>query len=92
MTAEPIPEFTSDDPPEQPHHLRTIRDIRASLPEDQLPLFDSELAETDISDLESMLTRWATLGNDGFHEFLRSTPFEGLEFGARSYDDEGDGR
>lgn len=25
------------------------------------------------------------LSNDGFEEFLLSRPFEGLEFGARSY-------
>jgi len=39
-----------------------------------------------LDDLPSMLTRWATAANDGFEEFLLSTPFEGLEFGARSYD------
>ncbi|MFF7412258.1 hypothetical protein [Streptomyces lydicus] len=69
------------------HPLRTIREIRESLPEDQLRHFDAELAETDVDDLPSMVTRWAKLGNDGFLEFLLSTPFEGLEFGERSYDE-----
>ena len=69
------------------HSLRTIREVRASLPDDQLAHFDTELAETDISELESVLTRWATLANDGFEEFLLSTPFEDLDFGGRSYDE-----
>jgi hypothetical protein len=69
------------------HPLRTIRDIRDSLPEDQVDHFDAELADTDIDALPAMLHRWATLGSDGFVEYLLSTPFEGLEFGARSYDD-----
>ncbi|BDM72100.1 hypothetical protein HEK616_55870 [Streptomyces nigrescens] len=74
------------------HPLRTIREIRDSLPEDQLRHFDAELAETDIDDLPSMLTRWAKLGNDGFLDFLLSTPFEGLEFGERSYDEQDDSK
>ncbi|MGW2404669.1 hypothetical protein ACWCXK_09085 [Streptomyces sp. NPDC001739] len=74
------------------HPLRTIREIRDSLPEDQLHHFDAELTETDIDDLPSMLTRWAKLGNDGFLDFLLSTPFEGLEFGERSYDEQDDSK
>ncbi|MFI9840103.1 hypothetical protein ACIHFD_23910 [Nonomuraea sp. NPDC051941] len=70
--------------PDDRHPLRTIREIRESLPDDQLVHFG---AETDISELESTLTRWATLANDGFMDFLLSTPFEGVEFGARSYDE-----
>ncbi|MFJ8476311.1 hypothetical protein [Kitasatospora sp. NPDC094011] len=68
--------------------MRTIREIRGSLPEDQVRHFDAELADTDIDALPAMLHRWATLGTDGFLDFLLTTPFEGLEFGARSYDDE----
>ncbi|MHA6760201.1 hypothetical protein [Streptacidiphilus sp. PAMC 29251] len=72
----------------QPEHpLRTIRDIRESLPEDQLTHFDAELAVTDLDELPVMLTRWATSAHDGFEEFLLSAPFEGLEFGARPYDE-----
>ena len=74
---------------EPAHPLRTIQDIRKSLPEDQLNYFDAELAVTDLDELPQMLTRWATAANDGFEEFLLSTPFEGLEFGARSYDEQG---
>ncbi|MET8541693.1 hypothetical protein ABZW03_13725 [Kitasatospora sp. NPDC004799] len=74
--------------PDEPHALRTIRDIRRSLPENQVEHFDAELADTDIDELPAMLHRWATLGTDGFVEWLLSTPFEGLEFGSRSYDDE----
>jgi hypothetical protein len=70
------------------HPLRTIRDIRESLPEDQRQHFDAELADTEIDALPAMLDRWVTLGADGFEEFLLSRPFEGLEFGARSYDDD----
>lgn len=72
------------------HPLRTIRDIRDSLPEDQRAHFDVQLADTKIEDLPKLLHRWVTLGNDGFEEFLLSRPFEGLEFGARSYDSEPD--
>ncbi|MEU0841292.1 hypothetical protein ABZ370_17730 [Streptomyces sp. NPDC005962] len=72
------------------HPLRTIRDIRSSLPEEQLGHFDRELAETDIDELPALLTRWATLGTDGFLDFLLSAPFEGLEFGGRSYDEQAD--
>jgi hypothetical protein len=71
------------------HPLRTIRDIRAWLPEDQRAHFDAELAETDIDELPEMLHRVITLAKDGFDEFVRSAPFDGLDFGARSYDDEG---
>jgi hypothetical protein len=76
-------------PASQPHPLRTIRDLRASFEDDEVQLahFDSELAATDIDELPTMLHRWATLGHDGFKEFLKSRPFEGLEFGARSYDE-----
>ncbi|MFF2143123.1 hypothetical protein [Kitasatospora sp. NPDC058190] len=76
--------------PDVPHPLRTIREIRGSLPEDQVKHFDAELADTDIDALPAMLHRWATLGIDGFLDFLLTTPFEGLEFGARSYDNEAD--
>ena len=75
-------------PPDPAHPLRTIRDIRESLPSDQLGHFDAELAVTDLDELPAMLLRWATAAHDGFEEFLLSTPFEGLDFGARSYDDE----
>ncbi|MGW0389533.1 hypothetical protein ACWDYJ_01280 [Streptomyces sp. NPDC003042] len=80
--------------PEEPHPLRTIREIREireSLPERQLGHFDAELADTDIDALPDMLHRWATLGSDGFLERLTTAPFEGLEFGQRSYDDAADG-
>ncbi|WP_030060357.1 MULTISPECIES: hypothetical protein [Streptomyces] len=73
--------------PDESHPLRTIREIRASLPQDQARHFDAELADTDIDALPAMLHRWATLGTDGFLDFLLSTPFEGLEFGSRSYDE-----
>ncbi|MFD0398566.1 hypothetical protein ACFVHI_10860 [Kitasatospora sp. NPDC127121] len=73
--------------PDEPHPLRTIREIRGSLPEEQVKHFDAELADTDIDALPAILHRWATLGNDGFLDQLLSTPFEGLEFGSRSYDD-----
>ncbi|MFG2914133.1 hypothetical protein ACGF0D_14715 [Kitasatospora sp. NPDC048298] len=69
------------------HPLRTIREIRGSLPADQVKHFDAELADTDIDALPAILHRWATLGTDGFVDWLLSTPFEGVEFGARSYDD-----
>ncbi|MFB7123494.1 hypothetical protein [Kitasatospora sp. NPDC056273] len=82
----PVPPHRHD----EPHPLRTIREIRGSLPEDQVEHFDAELADTDIDALPAMLHRWATLGTDGFLDFLLTTPFDGLEFGARSYDDEGD--
>ncbi|MGG7571338.1 hypothetical protein [Streptomyces sirii] len=90
MTSSPPDEPHSTAARKPTHPLRTIREIRDSLPEDQLRHFDAELAElaeTDIDDLPSMLTRWAKLGNDGFLGFLLSTPFEGLEFGERSYDE-----
>ncbi|MFJ7246165.1 hypothetical protein ACIQWA_16120 [Kitasatospora sp. NPDC098652] len=74
--------------PDESHPLRTIGEIRGSLPEDQVEHFDAELADTDIDALPAMLHRWATLGTDGFLDFLLTTPLEGLEFGARSYDDE----
>ncbi|MFE2408692.1 hypothetical protein ACFXDE_10140 [Kitasatospora sp. NPDC059408] len=74
--------------PDEAHPLRTIREIRASLPGDQVEHFDAELADTDIDELPAVLHRWATLGTDGFVDFLLSAPLEGLEFGARSYDDE----
>ncbi|EDX23939.1 hypothetical protein SSAG_03730 [Streptomyces sp. Mg1] len=77
--------------PEETHPLRTIRGIRESLPEHQLGHFDAELADTDIDALPDMLHRWATLGSDGFLERLTATPFEGLEFGQRTYDDAADG-
>ncbi|MBO1418223.1 hypothetical protein [Streptomyces sp. FH025] len=68
--------------------LRTIGEIRGSLPGDQVRHFDAELADTDIDALPQVLHRWATLGTDGFLDFLLTTPFEGVEFGARSYDDQ----
>lgn len=71
-----------------PHPLRTIRDIRESLPEDQRRHFDAELADTEIEALPEMLHRWVTLSNDGFEDFLLSQPFEGLAFGTRSYDEQ----
>ncbi|MFE5207515.1 hypothetical protein [Streptomyces sp. NPDC056600] len=78
--------------PPQPtaHPLRTIRDIRESLPDDQRRHFDAELADTEIEALPEMLNRWVALSNDGFEEFLLSRPFEGMEFGARSYDEQPD--
>ncbi|MDX3386614.1 hypothetical protein PV682_34980 [Streptomyces niveiscabiei] len=78
--------------PEEPRHpLRTIREIRESLPAQQVTHFDAELADTDLDALPDMLHRWATLGSDGFLERLTSAPFEGLEFGQRSYDDAASG-
>ncbi|MFH9984040.1 hypothetical protein ACH4ND_33545 [Streptomyces sp. NPDC017179] len=76
--------------PPPSHPLRTIRDIRESLPEDQRRHFDAELADTEIDALPEMLHRWVTLSNDGFEGFLLSRPFEGLEFGVRSYDEQTD--
>lgn len=46
------------------------------------------LADSEIEALPEMLGRWVRLATDGFEEFLLSKPFEGLEFGARSYDDD----
>ncbi|AZS74279.1 hypothetical protein DDE74_27990 [Streptomyces lydicus] len=92
--------MTSSPPHDEPHPtsarkdthpLRTIREIREALPEHQRRHFDAELAETEIGALPEMLHRWITLGFDGFEEFLLSTPFEGLEFGARSYDEQEEG-
>jgi hypothetical protein len=77
--------------PDEPHPLRTIREIRESLPADQVEHFDAELADTDIDALPAVLHRWATLGSDRFLDRLLSTPFDGLEFGQRSYDDAADG-
>jgi hypothetical protein len=77
--------------PEPEHPLRTIREIRESLPEEQRGHFDAELADTDLDALPAVLRRWATMGNDGFLDLLLSTPFEGLEFGERSYDDAASG-
>ncbi|MFI0714235.1 hypothetical protein ACH4SK_26990 [Streptomyces inhibens] len=57
------------------------------MPEHQRRHFDAELAETDIDALPEVVHRWITLGFDAFEEFLLSTPFEGLEFGTRSYPD-----
>jgi hypothetical protein len=74
------------------HPLRTIRDIRESLPEDQRRHFDAELADTEIEALPQMLHRWVALGSDGFEEFLLSRPFEGLDFGNRSYDGQTDAK
>ncbi|KPC67080.1 hypothetical protein ADL29_02635 [Streptomyces chattanoogensis] len=88
--------MTSSPPHDEPHPggarkashpLHTIQDIREALPEDQRRHFEAELAKTEIDALPEMLHRWITLGFDGFEEFLLSTPFEGLEFGARSYDE-----
>ncbi|MFF2749126.1 hypothetical protein ACFVVA_26735 [Kitasatospora sp. NPDC058048] len=76
--------------PDAVHPLRTIREIRGSLPADQVKHFDADLADTDIDALPAILHRWATLGTDGFLDFLLTTPFEGLEFGARSYEDTAD--
>lgn len=87
MTAVPGRPLSSDRP-EPAHPLRTIREIRTSLPEEQREHFDAELADTDLDALPDVLRRWAVMGNDGFVDFLRSTPFEGLEFGERSYDDD----
>ncbi|MFF4340387.1 hypothetical protein ACFY00_10650 [Kitasatospora sp. NPDC001540] len=85
----------SDAPHPEPsrgvHPLRTIREIRASLPADQVGHFDAELADTDIDALPAVLHRWATQGSDGFLGFLLSAPFEGLELGGRSYDGEAGG-
>lgn len=49
-----------------------------------------KLADTEIEALPEMVHRWAALSNDGFEEFVLSRPFEGLEFGARSYDEQTD--
>jgi hypothetical protein len=76
--------------PAPAHPLRTVREIRESLPEEQRRHFDAELADTELEALPEMLHRWVTLGNDGFEEFLLSGPFEGLELGARSYDERTD--
>ncbi|MFE9925634.1 hypothetical protein ACFYQA_29935 [Streptomyces sp. NPDC005774] len=76
--------------PSSLHPLRSIRDIGESLPEAQCRHFDAELADTEVGALPEMLHRWVTLSNDGFEEFLLSRPFEGLEFGARSYDEQTD--
>ncbi|MDX6744685.1 hypothetical protein [Actinocorallia sp. A-T 12471] len=73
------------------HPLRTIREIRDSLPEGQRRHFDADLADTDLDALPSVLQRWAALGNDGFLDLLLTQPFEGLEFGERSYDDDASG-
>ena len=80
---QPLPPYQ----PEPEHPLRTIREIRDALPEGQLGHFDAELADTDLDALPSMLQRWAGMANDGFVDLLLSTPFDGLEFGGRSYDD-----
>ncbi|KPM53877.1 hypothetical protein ACG83_23495 [Frankia sp. R43] len=72
---------------EPAHPLRTIREIRASLPAEQRGHFDVELADTDLDALPDVLRRWAVLGSDKFVDSLLATPFEGLEFGERSYDD-----
>lgn len=68
--------------------MRTIRDLRESLPEGRRQRFDAELADTEIESLPEMLCQWVrpASADDGFEEFLLSRPFEGLEFGARSYD------
>ncbi|MEU6755346.1 hypothetical protein [Streptomyces sp. NPDC046685] len=87
----PLPPRKPEQSPPQSHPLRTIREIRESLPEHQLGRFDAELADTDIDALPDVLHRWATLGSDGFLERLTAAPFEGLEFGQRSYDDAADG-
>ncbi|MBT2478571.1 hypothetical protein [Streptomyces sp. ISL-94] len=87
----PLPPRRPEESHPQSHPLRTIREIRESLPEHQLGHFDAELADTDIDALPDMLHRWATLGGDGFLERLTAAPFEGLEFGQRSYDDAADG-
>ncbi|MHC0432451.1 hypothetical protein ACX6XY_20055 [Streptomyces sp. O3] len=84
------PRLPDADAPRDPHPLRTIREIRSALPEDQKPHFDAELADTDIDELPDVLHRWATLGTDGFVDYLLTTPLAGLEFGARSYDDVAD--
>lgn len=59
--------------------------------EKQAEHFDTELADTDLDALPAMLHRWATLGSDGFSDLLLSAPFEGVEFGGRSYDDAASG-
>lgn len=78
--------------PEPEHPLRTIREIRESLPEEQRGYFDAELADTDLDALPAVLQRWAVMANDGFLDHLLSKPFEGLEFGGRSYDDAASGQ
>jgi hypothetical protein len=84
-------DLRSPQPPEGPHPLRTIREIRDSLSRDQTEHFDAEIDDTDMDALPSVLQRWATLGADGFLECLLTTPFAGLEFGGRSYDAAEDG-
>jgi hypothetical protein len=68
--------------------IRTIRDLREALPEQQRQFFDQELAEAKLEEIPEVIHSWATLGLDGFDEFMLSKPFLGLEFGQRSYDDE----
>jgi len=46
------------------HPVRTIRDIRESLPEDQARHFDVELADTELDALPEMLARWVRLATD----------------------------
>ncbi|MFF4583101.1 hypothetical protein ACFY15_32735 [Streptomyces sp. NPDC001373] len=87
----PLPPRKPEQSHPQSHPVRTIREIRGSLPEHQLGHFDAELADTDIDALPDVLHRWATLGSDGFFERLTAAPFEGLAFGQRSYDDAADG-
>ncbi|MEU3375287.1 hypothetical protein ABZ734_33235 [Streptomyces sp. NPDC006660] len=87
MSTAPDMPNSSATAPGEPHPLRTIREIRAALTQDQAEHFDNELADTDIDALPGMLHRWATLGSDGFLDNLLSSPFQGLEFGERSYDD-----
>lgn len=64
--------------------------IRKSPLEDQHRHFDAGLADTEIEALPEMPHRWVTLSDDGFEEFLLSQPFDGLEFGARSCDEQTD--
>ncbi|MEW2298050.1 hypothetical protein ABZ719_36070 [Streptomyces sp. NPDC006743] len=87
----PLPPRRPEESHPRSHPLRTIREIREPLPGHQLGHFDAELADTDIDALPDMLHRWAILGSDGFLERLTAAPFEGLEFGQRSYDDAADG-
>ncbi|WP_233221344.1 hypothetical protein [Streptomyces carminius] len=58
------------------------------MPEGRRRRFDTELADTEIEALSEIPHRRVTPGNDGFEEFLLSAPFEGLEFGARSCDEQ----
>jgi hypothetical protein len=59
----------------------------SSVDQPQRTHFGAGLAGTDLDELPAMLLRWMTAAHDGFETFVLSTPFEDLDFGARSYDE-----